>query len=189
MQPFANNSLESILKTLMMKSIKHLIQNLASKGDTEICLKKREYLQTIESIKSLKARIVVAVLYPGGMPREKLPCRRLEDNTPKETLQHHNNNNNPDVFLFYWGKVHYLACSQNSKIRFFFWALVAIFREGIERDKGEYGGEHYTNLNLELLHSTRIHLTCQCKHILFNGFNGWSVGNKIRLVNSLIRIE
>ena len=132
----------------------------AEDRDTDICLKKREYLQ---SIKSLKARIVVAVLYPGGMPREKLPCRRLEDNTPKETLQHRNNNNNPDVFWFYWGKVHYLACSQNSKIRFFFRALVAIFREGIERDKREYGGEHYTNLkHLELLHSKRIHLTHQC---------------------------
>ena len=138
MQPLANNSPKSILRTLRMKSIlQNIFQNLASRGDTHICLKKREYLQ---SIKSLKARIVVAVLYPGGMPREKLPCRRLEDNTPKETLQHRNNNNNPDVFWFYWGKVHYLACSQNSKIRFFFWALVAIFREGIERDKREYGG-------------------------------------------------
>ena len=69
-----------------------------------------------------------------------------------------------------------------------------LWSQSLEREsrgtKGSMEVEHYTNLkHLELLHSTRIHLTCQCKDILFNGFNGWSVGNKIRLVNSLIRIE
>ena len=161
MQPFANNSPKSILRTLRMKSIlQNIFQSLASRGDTDICLKKREYLQ---SIKSLKARIVVAVLYPGGMPREKLPCRRLEDNTPRKHYSIAIIIKIPMCFGFIGERFIILHVPKILRLDFSF----GLWSQSLEREsrgtKGSMEGEHYTNLkHLELLHSTRIHLTHQC---------------------------